>query len=37
MVASMPQIQDLNLSSISIHGRQLADLMEVINKNCQSI
>ena len=33
-VLNMPQIQELNLGSIQIHGRHLADLMEVISENC---
>lgn len=34
MVFNMPQIQELNLSNINIHGRQLTDLMEIIGENC---
>ena len=37
MVDSMPQLQELNLQAINIHGRQLAELMERISENCQRI
>lgn len=37
MVDNMPQIQELNLQAINIHGRQLAELMERISENCQRI
>lgn len=37
MVCSMPHIQELNLSHINIHGRQLSDIMEVISENCQQM
>lgn len=35
MVQSMPHIRELNLSNTCIHGRQLADTMEVISENCK--
>lgn len=37
MVFNVPQIQELNLQNINVHGRMLAELMEVINENCQQI
>ena len=37
MVLNVPQIQELNLQSINIHSKQLADLMETISENCQQI
>ena len=37
MIHAMPHIQELNLSNIKVHGRQLSDIMEVIDVNCKQI
>ena len=37
MVRNMTQIQELNLQSIGIHGKQLSELMEIIEENCKNI
>ena len=37
MIDNLPNLRELNLQNINIHGRQLADLMECINDQCKRI